>query len=182
MKVALLSLIRNTPSTSSRFWPGLSSRRAPASARGCGGPNWKRGFGGRGSCTALPFSSKTSSRTVSDWIGTDNACLRVAVVISAVHVKPGRTSGIWPSMVTTTLKFVAVRVVPAPRRLDRAVADLGDLAGEFLVGNRVDRDLRALAQSARTGCRFRRLRPRLRSPTCRRPSAAPCRRCSWCRP
>ena len=32
---------------------------------------------------------------------------RVAVVISAVQVKPGRTSGISPSSVTLTLKFVA---------------------------------------------------------------------------
>ena len=65
--------------------------------------------------------------------------------------------------------------------LDRAVADLGDLAGEHPIGNRVDLDLRDLAQSARTGCRFRRLRLRPRSPTCRRRSAAPCRRCSSCR-
>ena len=44
----------------------------------------------------------------------DDLLACVAVVISAVQVKPGRTSGIWPSIVTVTLKFVAVRVVPAP--------------------------------------------------------------------
>ena len=38
----------------------------------------------------------------------------VAVVISAVQVKPGRTSGICPSICTVTLKLVAVRVVPVP--------------------------------------------------------------------
>ncbi len=34
---------------------------------------------------------------------------RTAVVMSAVHVKPGRTSGTCSSSVTTTLKFVACR-------------------------------------------------------------------------
>ena len=50
------------------------------------------------------------------------------MVISAVQVKPGRTSGIWPSMVTVTLKFVAVRRRAGAGRLNRAVADLGDVA------------------------------------------------------
>ena len=40
-------------------------------------------------------------------MGTATTSLRVAVVISAVHVKPGRTSAISVSSVTTTLKLVA---------------------------------------------------------------------------
>ena len=43
---------------------------------------------------------------------------------------------------------------------DRAVADLGHLAGEGLVRDRVDLDLGRPGRSARTGCRSR--RPRLR--------------------
>ena len=39
--------------------------------------------------------------------------LRVAVVISAVQVKPGRTSGRSSSRTTTTLKFVACRELAA---------------------------------------------------------------------
>ena len=48
------------------------------------------------------------------------APFRVAVVMSAVHVKPGRTSGIGSSSITTTLKLVACVVwdgaadVPVP--------------------------------------------------------------------
>ena len=71
-----------------------------------------------------------------------------AVVMSAVQVKPGRTSGTCSSSTTTTLKFVAC-VVPCaavPVALNRAVADLGDVALERPVGNRVDRDLRLLAE------------------------------------
>ena len=67
-------------------------------------------------------------------------------MISAVHVKPGRTSGISVSSVTTTLKFVACVLAACAGRLDRAVADLGHLAGERLVRHRVDRDLRDLAE------------------------------------
>ena len=44
-------------------------------------------------------------------MGTATTPARVAVVMAAVQVKPGRTSGIWPSIVTVTLKFVAVRAV-----------------------------------------------------------------------
>ena len=42
-------------------------------------------------------------------MGTATTSFRVAVVISDVHVKPGRTSGISESIVTTTLKLVAWR-------------------------------------------------------------------------
>ena len=41
--------------------------------------------------------------------------MRVAVVISAVHVKPGLMPGISSSSVTTTLKFVACAVLGMPR-------------------------------------------------------------------
>ena len=55
-----------------------------------------------------------SSRTATDGIGTDVTSFRVAVVMSAVHVKPGRTSGTASSSTTTTLNVVAcVPVVPA---------------------------------------------------------------------
>jgi hypothetical protein len=40
-------------------------------------------------------------------MGTASTLSRVAVVISAVQVKPGRTSGISPSICRVTLKFVA---------------------------------------------------------------------------
>ena len=54
--------------------------------------------------------------------------MRVAVVISAVQVKPGRTSGTASSIVMTTLKLVAVRWPPVcgAGRLNRAVADFRD--------------------------------------------------------
>src|SRR5207245_10596957 len=52
-----------------------------------------------------------SSRTATAGIGTDVTFFRVAVVMSAVHVKPGRASGTGSSRITTTLKFVAC--VPA---------------------------------------------------------------------
>ena len=54
-----------------------------------------------------------SSASLLALIGVLNAAiaawyyLRVAVVMSAVHVKPGRTSGTGSSSTTTTLKFVA---------------------------------------------------------------------------
>ena len=44
----------------------------------------------------------------------DSFFSRVAVVISAVHVKPGRTLGTSPSIVTTTMKLVARPVAAAP--------------------------------------------------------------------
>ena len=44
--------------------------------------------GGSGG-TMLPAASTVTSRTVVAWIGTDRASVRVAVVISAVQVKPG---------------------------------------------------------------------------------------------
>jgi hypothetical protein len=47
---------------------------------------------------------------VSAWIGTASTLRRVAVVISAVQVNPGRTSGTSSDSVTTTLKFVACGV------------------------------------------------------------------------
>jgi hypothetical protein len=45
----------------------------------------------------------------------------VAVVTSAVQVKPGRTSGIWPSIVTVTLKLVAVCRSAGSPACDQAV-------------------------------------------------------------
>jgi hypothetical protein len=65
--------------------------------------------------------------------------------MSAVAVKPGRTSGTGSSSTTTTLKFVACVAVAPAARLDRAVADLADVSLER-VGDRVDRDLRALIE------------------------------------
>src|SRR5687768_13966153 len=62
----------------------------------------------------LPSWSTTISRTVVAWIGTARTFLRVAVVISAVHVNPGRTLGTSPSSVSTTLKFVACEAAAAP--------------------------------------------------------------------
>jgi hypothetical protein len=41
-------------------------------------------------------------------------CWRVAVVISAVHVKPGRTSGMASSTFTLTRKFVACEAADEP--------------------------------------------------------------------
>ena len=67
--------------------------------------------------------------------------------MSAVQVKPGRTSGTGSSSITTTLKFVAcVAGWPPARRLDRAVADLADVSLERPVGQGVDRDLGQLAE------------------------------------
>ena len=60
------------------------------------------------------MSSTTISRTVVAWIGTATTFSRVAVVISAVQVKPGRTSGISPSSVTITLKLVACDAAVGP--------------------------------------------------------------------
>ena len=84
---------------------------AAATAADAEGPNWNLGLGGRNSGTTEPFASYSNSRTVSAWMGTATTWPRVAVVISAVQVNPGRTSGICSSMVTVTLKFVAVRAV-----------------------------------------------------------------------
>ena len=92
----------NTPSVSFFVWPGFSSAAAAAAPGRCG-----VFLSASGSFTTLPFSSNTSSRTVVAWIGIATTPLRVAVVMSAVHVNPGRTSGISSSSVTTTLKFVA---------------------------------------------------------------------------
>ena len=64
--------------------------------------------------TRLPSAFTTISRTVVAWIGTEIAFWRVAVVMTAVHVKPGLTSGTDSSRVTTTLKFVARVVAAAP--------------------------------------------------------------------
>ncbi len=67
-----------------------------------------------GSLTTCPPASYTSSRTATAGIGTATTSLRVAVVMSAVQVKPGRTSGI--GLVEhhdLTLKLVAcVAVAP----------------------------------------------------------------------
>ena len=60
-----------------------------------------------GSLTTWPLASYTSSRTATAAIGTAVTFGRVAVVMSAVQVKPGRTSGMSPSITTTTLKLVA---------------------------------------------------------------------------
>ena len=95
--------------------------------------------------TIAPLSSTTTSRTVVAWMGTATTSFRVAVVISDVHVNPGRTSGISLSSVTTTLKLVAWPRLPG--HLDRAVADFGDLAREGLLRDGVDGDLRDLAQA-----------------------------------
>ena len=57
--------------------------------------------------TIRPAASSSTSRTVVAWMGTASDALRVAVVISAVQVKPGRTPGMSPSTTTTTRKFVA---------------------------------------------------------------------------
>ena len=64
-----------------------------------------------GSFTTWPFASYTSSRTATAGIGTAVTSFRVAVVTSAVQVKPGRTLGTGSSSITTTLKLVAC--VPA---------------------------------------------------------------------
>ena len=61
----------------------------------------------RCSLTMRPVSPRLTSRTVVAWIGTPTTLVRIAVVMSAVHVKPGRTPGTSSLRVTTTLKFVA---------------------------------------------------------------------------
>ena len=73
---------------------------------------------------------------------------RVAVVMSAVHVKPGRTSGIGSSSDHDHLEVGRLRRRRAavPAGLDRAVADLGDVPLERPVRQRVDGDLRQLAE------------------------------------
>ena len=109
VNTALLFWTVNTPSSSLRDWPGSSSAACAVMALG------RRGlFSSCGGRMMLPLSSTTSSRTVVAWIGTAIALSRTAVVISAVHVKPGRTSGISLSSVTTTLKFVACVDACAP--------------------------------------------------------------------
>ena len=110
VNTALLFWTVNTPSSSLRVWPGSSSAAGAVTALG------RRGrFSSCGGRTTLPLSSTISSRTVVAWIGTATTLSRTAVVISAVHVKPGRTSGISLSSVTTTLKLVAcVDACPVP--------------------------------------------------------------------
>jgi hypothetical protein len=104
---ARLSRTTKTPSSSLRSWPDFSSEACTLVRLGR--------LSLRGSRTILPSLSTTISRTVVAWIGTDTTLLRVAVVISAVQVNPGRTSGISSSTVTLTLKFVAcVAAVGAP--------------------------------------------------------------------
>ena len=73
--------------------------------------------------------------------------------MSAVQVKPGLTSGIGSSSITTTLKFVACRAAPVcwAAVWIGAVADLGDVPLERAIGHRVDRDLRRLARRSTVG-------------------------------
>jgi len=81
------------------------------------------------------------SRTVNAWMGTATTSVREAVVISAVHVNPGRTSGTGSSMVTTTLSWWPAPCWLQPGRgacLDWAVANLGDVTLERSVWYRVD--------------------------------------------
>ena len=117
------------PLTAARCWSRRSPRRRPRAP-------------------SRPCRCKSISRTVSAWIGTETTFLRVAVVISAVQVKPGRTFGTSSSSVMTTLNVVACRWPPCSAccRLDRAVADLGHAALERAIGHRVDRDLGFLAE------------------------------------
>ena len=96
-----------TPSDSFFVNPGFNSDASTVPAVG------RRPGSGFGGLTTFPCGSNVSSRTASAWIGTATAFSRSAVVMSAVQVNPGRTSGIWPSIVTTTLKLVAWRTPPA---------------------------------------------------------------------
>jgi len=91
----------NTPSVSLRVCPGFSSAAAAT------GSTVRRCRRSVGAFTTCPFSSKTSSRTATAGIGTAVTFFRFAVVMSAVQVKPGRTSGMLSSITTTTLKLVA---------------------------------------------------------------------------
>ena len=103
---ALPSRTTKTPSSSLRSCPGFNSDAWTVVDEG-------RRPGVTGSRTICPLSSSTTSRTVVAWIGTASALARVAVVISAVQVKPGLTSGISPSICSVTLKLVAwVDAVP----------------------------------------------------------------------
>ena len=99
----------NTPSVSFRSCPGGGSFDAE-SVGSTAFPRRRREE--LSSRTMLPFGSKSISRTVSAWMGTDTTFFRVAVVISAVQVKPGRTSGTSSSIVMTTLNVVACRWPP----------------------------------------------------------------------
>jgi hypothetical protein len=96
----------NTPSVSRRVCPGSSSG---GGAAGSGVVRARRSVGG--GRTIWPPASYTSSRTATAGIGTASASFRVAVTMSAVAVKPGRTSGTSSSSTTTTLKFVACVVL-----------------------------------------------------------------------
>ena len=96
----------------------------------------------------LPLSSTITSRTVVAWIGTATArSSRVAVVISAVHVKPGRTSGISLVERDDDLEVRRLRAALAPAAWIGLLPISVTLPVNVLPGHRVDRHLRRLADA-----------------------------------
>src|SRR4029079_9083563 len=85
---ALSPRMTNTPSTSLRVSPGLSSAAIPTGSSVLPAEDEPRrrrlSFASRTTC---PFASYVISRTATDGMGTAATFLRVAVVMSAVQVK-----------------------------------------------------------------------------------------------
>ena len=135
---ALPSRTTNTPSISLRVCPGFSSDAWTVGRRGRRPP-------GRRLLHDLPLVvvHELADRRRLDRHAT--APVRVAVVMSAVHVKPGRTSGILAVDRHATLKLVAC-VAAAPVAWIGLLPISVTLRGERLVRQRVDRDLGRLAE------------------------------------
>ena len=96
-------------------------------------------------------------------------------MISAVQVKPGPHVGHLFVERDDDLegRRLSLSACSACRRLNRAVADLGDAALERPVGHRVDRDLGRLAERHGRDVGLVHFDFGFDAPTCRRSSAAP---------
>ncbi len=135
-KTALPSRTTNTPSTSLRSWPGLSSAACTPPGRRRGAPGVDRLRGRWRPCRRAPSRARSSPESA-----PPGRCPAIAVVISAVQVKPGRTFGNLAFDLQRHLEVGRLRGGRLSRGLNRAVADFGDPGGERLAGHRVDRDL-----------------------------------------